>query len=116
MRPEWDELERRNRRAQERPQRIFALAVVVSLALLGWRHFFREDEMPTPVGPTIAARVTETPAVLASPPPPVVRSTSVPPRANLDSAVGVYECMVSGQRVVSDRPCGPGATPRVLVL
>lgn len=28
--------------------------------------------------------------------------------------VGIYECTVNGQRVVSDRPCGAGATARVL--
>jgi hypothetical protein len=28
MRPDWDEVERRNRRNQERPQRLFAISVV----------------------------------------------------------------------------------------
>jgi hypothetical protein len=28
--------------------------------------------------------------------------------------VGIYECTVKGQRVVSDRPCGAGATARVI--
>jgi hypothetical protein len=28
--------------------------------------------------------------------------------------VGIYECTVKGQRVVSDRPCGAGATSRVI--
>jgi len=32
MSPDWDEVERRSRRSQERPQRLFATSVVVAFA------------------------------------------------------------------------------------
>jgi hypothetical protein len=88
--------ERRNRRSQERPQRLFAMSVVVALAVLAWTHF-------------AGSRVGSAPI-------PIERSS--PPRedARRESHVGVYECVVSGQRVVSDRPCGAGAQARTLIV
>lgn len=37
-------------------------------------------------------------------------------RTGRESYVGVYECTTSGQRVVSDKPCGGDAQARTLVI
>lgn len=117
---EWDELERRNRAAGEGSRRIFGLGLAAALAFLGWTHFFGDrQEAVAPVEPARAA-VVETPAVEALPArvPPVPLYQGPPPResAGRASYVGVYECTVNGQRVVSDRPCGSGAQARTLVV
>ena len=39
---------------------------------------------------------------------------SVPGVAPSAGGIAVYECRQNGQRVLSDRPCGPDATERVL--
>ena len=118
MRPDWDELERRNRRNQERPQRLFAISVVVAFAVLAWTHFAGSTSEVTPPSPVVEAYVREAPvpSYAGSAPVPIERSS--PPRedARRESYVGVYECVVSGQRVVSDRPCGAGAQARTLVV
>jgi hypothetical protein len=41
MRPDWDEVERRNRRSQERLYRLFAISVVVALAVLAYTRPYR---------------------------------------------------------------------------
>jgi hypothetical protein len=116
---EWEELERRNRRSQETPQRVFVLGVVAAVAFLGWTHFFSGDresenppeamdagivEMPVPATP----QATEAPASHYQGPPPA--------RTDRESYVGIYECVVDGQRVVSDRPCAADAKSRTLVV
>ncbi len=116
---EWDELERRNRRAGEGAQGIFGLGVVAALAFLGWTHFFGEKEEAVEPAPVLETAVIEIPVVEPSPtPPPLVPLYQGPPRESpgRESYVGVYECVVNGQRVVSDRPCGAGAQTRTLVV
>jgi hypothetical protein len=58
------------------------------------------------LGPTVIA-----PSIENAP----ISNPSVP-AAGRESYVGVYECTVNGQRVVSDRPCGSGAQARTLVV
>lgn len=118
---EWDELERRNRAAGEGSRRIFGLGLAAAVAFLGWTHFFGDrQETVAPVEPAQAAAVVDTPVVEASPPrvPLEPLYQGPPPResAGRASYVGVYECTVNGQRVVSDRPCGSGAQARTLVV
>jgi len=116
---EWEYLERRNRRAQERPQRVIALGTAVAVAFLAWTHFFGEKRAPTTPAPGLEASILEAPVLE----PPQVLETPInqyhirpPARTGRESYVGVYECVVNGQRVVSDRPCAADAKTRTLVI
>lgn len=119
MRGDWEELERRQSASLEGPGKFVALGVVAMLGFLGWTQFFgkpRESEAPTPVleaavmpSPVIEPlQVIEAPASHYQGPPPSLTGR--------ESHVGVYECVVNGQRVVSDRPCAPDALTRTLVI
>jgi hypothetical protein len=116
---EWEELERRNRRAQAGSQRIFALGAAVAIGFFAWAHFVGEKPEPIPSTAVIESSVAEVPAVGA---PRVVEAPvslyQGPPRTTpgRDRYVGVYECVVNGQRVVSDRPCAADAQTRTLVV
>jgi hypothetical protein len=116
---EWEELERRNRRAQAGSQRIFALGAAVAIGFFAWAHFVGEKLEPIPSTAVIESSVTEVPAVGA---PRVVEAPvslyQGPPRTTpgRERYVGVYECVVNGQRVVSDRPCAADAQTRTLVV
>ena len=49
---------------------------------------------------------------------PALIERSSPPSgdARRETYIGVYECVVRGQRVVSDRPCGASAQARTLIV
>ena len=64
---------------------------------------------PSGLGPMIEIEsVTE-----IAPPAPAERAAADGAR---QSAVSVYECIVNGQRVLSDQPCGPDARARSVVI
>jgi hypothetical protein len=119
MRGDWEELERRQGASLEGPGKFVALGVMAIVAFLAWTQFFgkpREPESPTPVleASMVPSPVIEPPQVIEAPashyqgPPPSLTGR--------ESYVGVYECIVNGQRVVSDRPCAPDAQTRTLVV
>jgi len=116
---EWEELDRRNRRAQETPQRLLALGTAVAVAFFAWAHFFSEGREPTTPPEALEASIVDMP-VLATPQatePQGSHDQGPPPaRTGRESYVGVYECIVNGQRAVSDRPCAPDAKSRTLVV
>ena len=116
---EWEELERRNRRAQERPQRFFALGAIVAVAFFGWTHFFSEKREPAIPPDVLEAGIVEMP-VSATPQVSERQAGhyqgSPTARSGRESYVGVYECVVNGQRVVSDRPCAADAKSRTLIV
>jgi hypothetical protein len=116
---EWEELELRNRRTQEAPQRVLALGVAVAVAFFGWTYFFSEKRDPANPPDALEAEVLEVPTVSAGKATePEASHYQVPPpaRTGRESYVGIYECVVDGQRVVSDRPCAADAKSRTLVV
>ncbi len=116
---EWDELERRNRRTQEAPQRVVALGAAVAVAFFGWTYFFSEAREPANPPEGLEAGIVEMPVSVVPPAaePQAFRYEGPPPaRTGRESYVGIYECEVNGQRVVSDRPCAADAKPRTLVV
>jgi hypothetical protein len=116
---EWDELEQRNRRVQETPQRVFVLGAVVAAAFFGWARFFSDGQEPASTIAVLDASVVELPGTstlqTTEPQKPDYREAP-PARTGRESYVGIYECVVDGQRVVSDRPCAADAKSRTLVV
>jgi len=119
MREEWEEIEERRQRSAENSKWIFGLGAVVALTFLTWTQFFGERREPAIIGPALEATVIEAPVIEV---PPVLEGSaptiprSVPARTGRESYVGVYECTVNGQRVISDRPCAQDAQARTLVI
>ena len=116
----WQEFERASRDSSRRLLVLGALLAVVVLAAL--RYFGAESDQPaaaadvsepvllTPT-PEVAFDIDQLTGPEAAPPPQAVEQR---PRAGNQSTVGVFECVVNGQRVLSDRPCGPEAQVRTL--
>ena len=119
MRGDWEELERRQGASLEGPGKFVALGVVAMVAFLAWTQFFgkpRESEVASPAleATMVPSPVIEPPQVIKA---PATHYQGPPPSlTGRESYVGVYECVVNGQRVVSDRPCAPGAQARTLVI
>jgi len=118
MRDEWNEIEERREQVQDGSRRLFILGAVVAAAFFAGTHFFgKPKDEPVPARALEASIVQlptiETPRVIESP-----RPTYRQPSADSgrQTYVGVYECIVNGHRVVSDRPCGVEAQPRTLVV
>jgi hypothetical protein len=116
---EWDELELRNRRTQEAPQQFLALGVAVALAFFGWTCFLSEKRNPANSAEAFEAEILEMPTIKSGK--AIEREASnyqgpPPARTGRESYVGIYECVVDGQRVVSDRPCAADAKSRTLVV
>ena len=115
----WQEFEAESR---DSSRRLLVLAGVIALAVLAALVYFSGDD-----GNQRAATVAE-PARLQAEPAPRIEIESVTetesPSGNArrtehsgnQTYVGVYECMVNGQRVVSDHPCGADAQARTLVV
>ena len=119
MRSEWQEIEEQRQRSADSSRWIFGLGTAVALAFVAWTQLFGERRDPATPGAALEATVIESPVievprVLEGSSPTVSRSA--PARTGRESYVGVYECTVNGQRVVSDRPCAPDAEARVLVI
>ena len=99
--------------------RLFVILAIVTFAFLAGWHL-ASDEAP-------ATRLKGVAGVAPLPEPSEAGHAAMPtsppvsiPRSRKDSTsqryVGVYECSENGQRIVSDRPCGPGATARILAV
>jgi hypothetical protein len=120
MRGEWRELEARRQNTESWSGRIVALFSASMVAFLAWTQLFgkRNEELVSPMPvveyPVAPEPVIERPQMVQ----PVVPLYQGPPpvRTGRESYVGIYECVVNGQRVVSDRPCGAGAQSRTLVI
>ena len=95
-----------------RPWLAAVLVVAVSLAV--WYFWLRPpDRVPEPVEQPIPVATQDpvgAPVTLPTMRPD--RSAPVAPRARATGDVQIYECIQDGQRVLSDRPCGPGAVER----
>lgn len=91
-----------------------AIGVVASVLGLAWLNLRPIDE-PTGLGrlerqEMIRAEPTAEPMPSQTLRPDVI---SAAPQAR-PGAVRVYECTASGQKVISDRPCGSGAVERMI--
>ena len=119
MREEWDEIEERQQRSAENSKWIFGLGAVAALTFVTWTQFFGERREPAISGSALEATVIDSPLIEL---PRMIEGSaattprSVPARTGRESYVGVYECTVNGQRVVSDRPCAQDAQARTLVI
>jgi hypothetical protein len=119
MRGDWEELEGRQNASLEGSGKFVALGVVAMLAFLAWTQYFGKEPDAGNSAPAIEAAVVPSPVIE---PPRVIEApasyTQGPPPSvtGRESYVGVYECEVNGQRVVSDRPCAPDAQARTLVI
>ena len=117
MRPEWEEIESRRRRTESGSRAIFGIAGVVAAAFLLWTYVLG-GKLDLPTREPMQGAVERVAPVPITPRPaaPAPSADQQPHRANQgrQTDVGVYECVVNGQRVVSDKPCGPGAQARVL--
>ena len=119
MREEWQEIEEQRQRSADSSKWIFGLGAAVALGFVAWTQLFGERRDPATTGAALEATVIESPVievprVLEGSSPTIQRSE--PARTGRESYVGVYECTVNGQRVVSDRPCAPDAQARTLVI
>jgi hypothetical protein len=120
MRSEWRDFEERQRDSEGSGLRLIGLATALAVGFLLGTHYFRErepvlDPVTTPqVAMPEPEEASPRPREQPRPSQPPVRGGAAQPRAQ--SLVGVYECRENGQRVVSDRPCGSGATTRTLAV
>lgn len=119
MRAEWDEIERHNREAKGRSQRLLVLGALAIVAFFAWKHFSGKlDSMdtaePAPEAAIVEPTVIEPPRLIEAPAPQYL--SPPPARTGRESYVGVYECVENGQRVISDRPCSSSAQARTLVV
>ena len=116
----WQEFEAQSRDAS---RRLVVLGAVLAVAVLAALRYFgaesdqsveavSEPVLLTPT-PEVAYDIDQLRGAEEAPPPPVAARRS---RAGNQSYVGVYECVVNGQRVVSDHPCGADAQARTLVV
>ena len=117
MREDWEELQQRQSASFEGVGRFVAWGVVAMLAFLAWTQFSGEKTAavvpPTDEASVVPSADIELPRVVG---PPVSHYQGPPASSDRESYVGVYECVVNGQRVVSDRPCAPDAQTRTLVI
>jgi hypothetical protein len=105
---------------------LVAVGAVTALAFVAFVHFYGDEHRPASVPPVEGGASTPGQEAVGSGPKIEIESVTevAPPvpveRAVADgarqSAVNVYECMVNGQRVLSDQPCGPEARARTVVV
>jgi hypothetical protein len=122
MREDWEELERRQGASLERPGKFVALGVLAMVVFLAWTQFSgRRDDAARSASEPAALEASMVPSPVIEPPEvieaPAAHYQGPPPsRTGRESYVGVYECTIHGQRVVSDKPCGEDAQARTLVI
>lgn len=121
----WQEYERSRADSHRVGRAVLAVVGVAAFAFVIYHHVIirapRIAPSPTPVqaqtAGVVAGEVIELPELpqpSQPPAPPIVAPGERAYAADGTTYVGVYECTVRGQRVVSDRPCGAGATARVI--
>jgi hypothetical protein len=118
----WKEFEEESRSAS---RRVLVFGAVLAVVVLAALRYFGGNEghgpAESPAGP-VTVDVTPTPtfrleSVTEIPPPSGAQSAAgLAGRGGSQTVVGVYECVVNGQRVLSDRPCGPEAQARTVVV
>lgn len=118
MRDKWSEIQERREHVQDGSRRLFIPGAVAAVAFLAGTHFFGEPKDDPVSAPALEASIIQQPTIEA---PRVIRSARPTYRQpSADSGrqtyVGVYECVVNGQRGVSDRPCVAEAQPRTLIV
>lgn len=119
MQGEWRELEQRRQAADAWSGRVVAVFVLVMLGIVGWKQFAGEDAPANTPVPVLETAIVEPPMIeVPTVVEPTVRLYQSPPptSSGRETYVGVYECTVNGQRVVSDKPCGNDAQARTLVI
>jgi hypothetical protein len=118
----WQEYER-SRESSSRAGALFAVVGVAAFAFLAFHHFYGRDlaaadpaVAPVATTPVVADDSVEQRDETPVPEPSgvIVAPGQRAYAADGTAYVGIFECTVKGQRVVSDRPCGAGATARVL--
>lgn len=118
MTEEWKEVVKHREQVQGRSGRLFVLGAVAAAAFLAGTHYFTRPPAEAISGATADAEIIRLPTIE---PPRVAESSrptdrEPPATSGQQTYVGVYECVVNGQRVVSDRPCGDDAEVRTLVV
>ncbi len=118
MGDQWSEIEERRQQIQDGSRRLLILGAIVAGAFFAGTHFLGKPiEETAPVGALegmiVPRPVIEVPQIIEPNRPTYRAPASTPGR---QTYVGVYECTVNGQRVVSDRPCGADAQGRTLVV
>ncbi len=118
----WQEFEERSR---NRTGSMLAVGVLIAFGVLAALRFLggglrSEDTAPAPAAVTVDAEA-EPPSRIESmtevePPVPAGPEAASSSRGGSQSYVGVYECLVNGQRVVSDHSCGADAQVLTLVV
>lgn len=118
MGDQWSEIEERQQQMQDGSRRLLVLGAIAAGAFFAGTHFFgKPKEDAAPVGALeatiVQGSVIEVPQVIESTRPTYQAPASAPGR---QTYVGVYECVVNAQRVVSDRPCGAETQTRTLAV
>lgn len=118
----WKEFEEESRSAS---RRVLVFGAVLAVVVLAALRYFGGNEghgpAESPAGP-VTVDVTPTPtfrleSLTEIPPPSGAQSAAgLSGRGGSQTVVGVYECVVKGQRVLSDRPCGPEAQARTVTV
>jgi hypothetical protein len=115
----WQEFEAESR---DSSRRLLVLAAVIAVAVLAALRYFGAEPDESVEAASEPLLLTPTPEVaydidqLTRPEDALPPVTEQRPQAGNQSYVGVYECVVNGQRVVSDHPCGADAQVRTLVV
>lgn len=120
MRPgPWNEFEEERREAQDSGGRVFALVVSAGLAFLAGRYLFSVD--------TVDDGSSQAQEFQSVPNPPEERESSLAPERPAEApaatqrptnarTLSIYECVVNGQRVLSDQRCADDARERSIVV
>lgn len=123
MNEEWKEFEAESRRASRRLVWIGTTVVIGVLAAFWYFDGSAVQEQQAAEETVLATPRSErndTTVVQPQPEPPQpVAGPSVPGVSSpggRQTVVGVYECIVNGQRVLSDVACGPDAQVRAVVV
>ncbi len=116
MRNDWCSIERD---ASHRTGRAVLIGAAVAAGFFAFMQYFGRDAGTT-IGSQEPDNSSETTTIVESPP-TVIRAPSDQrgpsrPSGAYETQVGVYECTVDGQRIVSDRPCGADAEVRTLTI
>ena len=118
----WQEFESESR---DSSRRLLVLVAVMTVVVLAALHYFGGAEHRESAGstsepvmlerrPEVAFQLGDQGSATASARAPPRATQSL--RGGSQIYVGVYECIVNGQRVVSEHPCGADAQVRTLVV
>jgi hypothetical protein len=114
-----ERVRRRTTRDENSGERIFAFVVIAGLAFLAGRHVFLDDgreqtEVDT-AAPGTAALDPVREAAPRTPTSPPAAPVTIERPTNAHT-LSVFECVVNGQRVLSDQRCAEDARERTVVV